>query len=60
MDTLGISSGDNVRLKQGEGEVQLPAARDDKLPANCVRVASAHPRTAALGEMFGEILVERL
>lgn len=60
MDTLGISSGDNVRLKQGEGEVQLPAARDDKLPSNCVRVASAHPRTAALGEMFGEILVERL
>ena len=41
MDKLGIRAGDNVRLKQGEGEVQLPAARDDKLPANCVRVARA-------------------
>jgi NADH-quinone oxidoreductase subunit G len=60
MDKLGIRAGDNVRLKQGEGEVQLPAARDDKLPANCVRVAGAHPVTAALGEMFGEIVVERL
>ena len=60
MDKLGIRAGDSVRLKQGEGEVQLPAARDDKLPANCVRVAGAHPLTAALGEMFGEIVVERL
>jgi NADH-quinone oxidoreductase subunit G len=60
MDKLGIRAGDNVRLKQGKGEVQLPAARDDKLPANCVRVAGAHPVTAALGEMFGEIVVERL
>lgn len=60
MDKLGIRAGDSVRLKQGEGEVQLSAARDDKLPANCVRVAGAHPLTAALGEMFGEVVVERL
>jgi NADH-quinone oxidoreductase subunit G len=60
MDKLGIRAGESVRLKQGEGEVQLPAARDDKLPANCVRVAGAHPLTAALGEMFGEVVVERL
>ena len=60
MDKLGIRAGDNVRLKQGDGEIQLPAAQDDKLPANCVRVASAHPTTAALGEMFGQIVVERL
>lgn len=60
MGILGINSGDNVRLKQGEGEVQLPAAQDDKLPSNCVRLACAHPLTAALGEMFGEIVVERV
>jgi len=47
-------------LKQGEGAVQLAAARDDKLPADCVRVAAAHPLTAALGEMFGEIVIEKL
>ncbi|MDN5935476.1 MAG: molybdopterin-dependent oxidoreductase, partial [Nitrosospira sp.] len=60
MDRLGIRQGDRVRLKQGDGEIQLAAAQDDKLPAGCVRVASAHPLTAALGEMFGEIVVERL
>ena len=60
MKKLGIRTGDTIRLKQGDGEAELPAAQDDKLPANCVRVASAHPLTAALGEMFGEIVVERL
>ena len=60
MDRLGLQSGDNVKLKQGEGEVSLPAGRDDKLPANCVRVACAHPLTAGLGAMFGEITVEKL
>ena len=60
MDKLGIGPGQSVRLKQGEGEAHLAAAQDDKLPANCVRVASAHPLTAALGGMFGEITVERL
>jgi NADH-quinone oxidoreductase subunit G len=60
MGKLGIGPGESIRLKQGEGEAHLTAAQDDKLPANCVRVASAHPLTAALGGMFGEITVERL
>jgi len=60
MNRLGLCVGDNVKLKQGDGEARLTAARDDKLPADCVRVASAHPLTAALGGMFGEIVVERL
>jgi NADH-quinone oxidoreductase subunit G len=55
-----VKEGDTVRVKQGDGEVQITAARDDKLPNNCVRVASAHPLTAALGGMFSEITVERL
>jgi NADH-quinone oxidoreductase subunit G len=59
MEKLGINGGDSVILKQGEGAVQLAAARDDKLPADCVRVAAAHPLTAALGEMFGEIVIEK-
>ncbi|HEX8873777.1 MAG TPA: NADH-quinone oxidoreductase subunit NuoG [Nitrosospira sp.] len=60
MDKLGIGAGDSVRVKQGEAEVQLTAARDDKLPADCARVAAAHPLTAALGEMFGAITIEKL
>lgn len=60
LDRLGVQAGDMIKVKQGDGEALLPAARDDKLPANCVRVASAHPLTATLGAMFGEIMVERL
>ncbi len=60
LDKLGVQAGDTIRMKQGDGAVHLPAARDDKLPANCVRVACAHPLTAALGAMFGEIVVEKL
>ncbi len=60
LDRLGVQAGDMIKVKQGDGEALLPAARDDKLPANCVRVASAHPLTATLGAMFGEIMIERL
>jgi NADH-quinone oxidoreductase subunit G len=49
-----------VRVKQGGGEIQLPAAQDDKLPPDCIRISAAHPLTAALGGMFGQVTVERL
>lgn len=56
---LGISCGAQVRVKQGSGEVILAAKADNKVPVGCVRVAAAHASTAALGEMFGPISVER-
>ncbi|HVS27823.1 MAG TPA: NADH-quinone oxidoreductase subunit NuoG [Burkholderiales bacterium] len=58
-ERLGLREGDKVKLAQGRGIAVLVARRDDKLPENCVRVASAHPLTANLGAMFGEITVER-
>jgi NADH-quinone oxidoreductase subunit G len=59
MAQLGLQTEEVIRLKQGEGEVQLPVGQDDKLPAICIRVASAHPSTAALGGMFDQITVEK-
>ena len=56
---IGVCEGEKVILRQGEGEIQLQAARDDKLPSNCTRVASGHRLTAELGEMFGEILIKK-
>ncbi len=56
---LGIEAGAQVRVKQGQGEALLVAKADNKVPAGCVRVAAAHASTAALGEMFGTISVER-
>ena len=60
MEKLGLSPGGNVRVKQGEGEIQLLAAQDDRLPPDCIRISSAHPLTAPLGEMFGRVMAERL
>ena len=60
MSRLGINTGDKVRVRQGHGEAQLVAGRDDKLPDECVRIAAAHPVTAELGDMFGEIAVEKM
>jgi NADH-quinone oxidoreductase subunit G len=57
---LGIVAGDPVKIKQGNESVQLEAAGDDKLPVNCVRIVGAHSKTAALGALFGEIVLEKL
>ena len=60
MQRLGVTAGQQVRIKQGAGEAQLAAALDERLPEGCVRVAAAHPSTAALGPMFGELELEKL
>lgn len=56
---LGVSAGDTVRVRQGQGDAVLTVAIDETVPDNCVRVAAAHASTAALGDMFGTINVER-
>jgi NADH-quinone oxidoreductase subunit G len=59
-EKLGLRDGDAVRVRQGGGEAVLAAGLDDKLPADCVRVAAGRPETAALGAMFGTITAERV
>ena len=57
---LGLRDGDKVQITQGGGTAILAAARDDRLPAGCIRVPAAHPLTAALGGMFGTVTAERV
>ncbi len=57
---LGLRDGDKVQITQGGGAAILAAARDDRLPAGCIRVPAAHPLTAALGGMFGTVTAERV
>ncbi len=57
---LGISAGQPVRVRQGEGSARLVAALDPGLPDQCVRVAAAHASTAGLGAMFSTLSVETL
>ncbi|MBL0167886.1 MAG: NADH-quinone oxidoreductase subunit G [Propionivibrio sp.] len=55
----GLTDDSPVRVRQGQGETLLTAKADESVPAGCVRVAAAHVSTAALGDMFGPIDVER-
>jgi NADH-quinone oxidoreductase subunit G len=59
LQQLGVAEGQPVLVRQGEGSAKLPAALDDRLPDACVRVAAAHPSTAALGPMFGSLSLEK-
>ena len=58
MQRLGLAAGQPVILRQGEGSAKLPAALDDALPEDCVRVAAAHPATAGLS-LFGSLALEK-
>ncbi|AQV93367.1 NADH-quinone oxidoreductase subunit G [Cupriavidus necator] len=57
--SLGIQSGDPVRVTQGQGSVVLPAVLEATLPANTVRVPAATPAAMSLGAMFGAVTVEK-
>jgi NADH-quinone oxidoreductase subunit G len=57
---LGVAAGDRVRVSQGSGCAELVAQVDEGLADGCVRVAAAHPTTAALGAMSGDLSVERI
>jgi NADH-quinone oxidoreductase subunit G len=59
-DQLGLREGDFVRVTQDGGAALLPHAVDDKLPANCVRVALARAETAALGASDAALTLERV
>ena len=60
LQKLSIKPGDEVKVKQNDGEIRVFAASDEKLPVDCVRIVSAHAKTSELGSMFGEILIEKL
>jgi NADH-quinone oxidoreductase subunit G len=56
---VGVANGDKVKVKQGSGVATLVVQADDSVPAGTVRVSAAHASTAALGDLFGSISVER-
>jgi NADH-quinone oxidoreductase subunit G len=60
MQSIGVASGQPVLVRQGDGEAQLDAALDEKLPDGCVRVAAGHPATSGLGAMFGTLSVAKV
>jgi len=59
-DQLGLRDGDFLRIEQDGGAVELPYAVDDRLPADCVRVALARAETAALGSAQAPLTLARV
>jgi NADH-quinone oxidoreductase subunit G len=58
-EKLGVKAGERVRVRQGEGVATIEVGIDERLPADCVRLAAAHRHTAGLGPMFGTVSLER-
>jgi NADH-quinone oxidoreductase subunit G len=58
-DKLGLNDGEAVRIRQGDLSVTLPAVRDANLAESVVRVSSGTTAGAALGGLFGELVVEK-
>jgi NADH-quinone oxidoreductase subunit G len=59
LTSLGIEDGAMVLVKQGSVSLRLTARRDDHVPTGCVRLPGAMAETAVLGDLYGEISVER-
>lgn len=59
LNKLGLSAGGMLKVKQGEGSALLPAEQDDTIPDNCLGISAGTQSSALLGEMFGQISVER-
>ena len=59
-DKLGLRDGDSVRVSQGGGSAVVGYAIDDKLPAECVRLAAARVETSGLGAVDAPLTLERV
>ena len=60
MRLLGLNEGDMVLVKQDRGSAILTVRRDEHVALGCVRVAAAHEDTIGLGDLMGDITVEKI
>ncbi len=56
---LGLQDGDVVVARQDKGSAILKVRVDNHVAKGCVRVAAAHPLTAGLGDLMGDITIEK-
>jgi NADH-quinone oxidoreductase subunit G len=59
IERLGLTSADLLRVVQDGGEAVVAYGRDDRLPPNCVRLATACRETSELGAACGAVTLER-
>ncbi len=58
--SLGLEAGGRVRVRSASGAAELELELDAGVPEGALRVAAAHPATAALGSAFDVLTVEQL
>ena len=57
---LDLVDGDHVLVKQDKGSAVLTVRLDEHVAMGCVRVAAAHEATVGLGDLMGDITIEKL
>ena len=58
--SLGLVSGDRVRVAMSGGEAMIACSRDETVADGCVRIATAHPSTAGLPALFGAVTITKV
>ena len=56
---LGLVPGDIVLAKQDKGSAVLQVKLDNHVAMGCVRVAASHELTTGLGDLMGDITIEK-
>ncbi len=60
MADLNLVEGDQVQVTQDAGSAILSVMLDDHVAYGCVRVTAAHPDSVTLGDMMGDIALEKV
>ncbi|MGB4812138.1 MAG: NADH-quinone oxidoreductase subunit NuoG [Methylophilaceae bacterium] len=56
---LGLKDGDTVLVKQDKGSAVLQVSLDNHVAMGCVRVTASHEGSVGLGDLMGDITVEK-
>lgn len=59
MALLGLVEGDIVLVRQDRGSAVLKVKLDNHVAKGCVRVAASHELTTGLGDLMGDITIEK-
>ncbi len=56
---LGLVEGDTVLARQDKGSAELQVKLDNHVAMGCVRVTAAHEGSVGLGDLMGDITIEK-
>jgi NADH-quinone oxidoreductase subunit G len=56
---LGLVDGDTVLARQDKGSAELQVKLDNHVAMGCVRVTAAHEGSVGLGDLMGDITIEK-